>query len=311
MWAYLQKRIFFLVCPGSLSDSLRLCGVLLIAILACSPLADANAAQESVLPRASQDQLDALASRVAEQIRRSKIDPESTKFLAFDFSNTPDKQCSKLGAILADRFSAVLANHADGSVVLGRELLIAYFKDNWIDQRDIQGEGIALAIARSMGATGVLRGDLEEEPDNQLLLTLRLEGFGPAWSAGVVITATAEMKALSKDPSPAFSFTAPFPVEPGVLTPGSDGVGIPECIYCPPPLFNDLARANKYQGTIELSVVVTSEGRSGSIRVLKGAPFLLNKQAMDAVQNWKFKPAHKNGKPVSARVPVEITFRTN
>jgi TonB family protein len=306
MWASLPKKTFSLVCPGRLSDPLRLFGVLLIAILACTLLAGTNAAQDaaSILPRAAQDQLDALASRVAEQIRRSKIDPESTKFLVFDFSNTSHKQCSKLGAILANRFSAVLANHADGFLVLGRELLIAYLKDNWIDQRDIQGEGIELAIARSMGATGVLRGDLQEDPDNQLLLTLRLEGFGPPWSADVVITATAEMKALPKDPSPAFSFTAPFPVEPGVLTAGSDGVGIPECIYCPPPLFNDLARANK-------SVVVTSEGRSDSIRVLKGAPFLLNKQAMDAVQKWKFKPAHKNGKPVSARLPVEITFRTN
>jgi TonB family protein len=248
---------------------------------------------------------------VAEQIRRSKFEPESTKFLVFDFSNTSDKQCSKLGAILADRFSAVLANHADGFVVLGRDLLIAYLKDNWIDQRDIQGEGIELAIARSMGATGVLRGDLQEDPDNQLLLTLRLEGFGPAWSAGVVMTATDEMRVLSKGPNPTFSLTAPFPVEPGVLTAGSDGVGIPECIYCPPPLFNELARASKYQGTIELSVVVTSEGRCDSILVLKGAPFLLNRQAIDAVQKWKFKPAQKNGKPVSVRVPVEITFRMN
>jgi TonB family protein len=45
--------------------------------------------------------------------------------------------------------------------------------------------------------------------------------------------------------------------------------------------------------------------------VLKGAPFLLNKQAVEAVQKWKFKPAEKDGKPVRVRVPIEITLRVN
>jgi TonB family protein len=38
---------------------------------------------------------------------------------------------------------------------------------------------------------------------------------------------------------------------------------------------------------------------------------MLNKQAIEAVQKWKFKPAVKNGKPIAVRVPIEITFRVN
>jgi TonB family protein len=301
------------VCSGKVCFVLRRVGALALAVLVCFMFSAWTAAQDpaAILPRIVQNQIDALALRVAQQIRLSKIDPESVKFFVFDFSNAADKQCYKLGAILADRFSTALASQADGFIVLDRQLLTTYLKDNLIDQKEIQGNGIALALARSIGATGILRRDLQEDPNNQLLLTLRLEGFGPAWSAGSVINVTGEMEALLKEPLPTLTRTSPIPAEPGVLMAGQNGAGTPECIYCPAPLYDDTARAAKYQGSIELSVVVTSDGLSDSILVLKGAPFMLNKQAIEAVQKWKFKPAVKNGKPIAVRVPIEITFRVN
>jgi len=312
----LSKKIFSTLSAGNSSLVLGILGpfgLLLTAVLSSNLLSVSAAAQDSrsrLAPNADV-QMDSLASRVAVQIRLSKIDPENTKVFVFDFSNAVDKEFSKLGGLLADRFSTALRNQADGFVVLDRQLLTAYLKDNWIDQKAIQSNGIALALARSMGATAVVRGDLEQEPDHQLRLALRLEGFGPAWSAESLFALTGEMQALFEEPLPTFMRTSPIPAEPGVLIPGLDGVGIPECIYCPPPLYDDDARAAKYQGTIELSVVVTPDGRSDSILVLKGAPFLLNKQAVEAVQKWKFKPAEKDGKPVRVRVPIEITLRVN
>jgi TonB family protein len=308
----LPKRIFPTLSAGNSSLVLGSFGLLLTAVLSSSLLSVAAAAQDSRSRLADPDvQLDSLASRVAGQIRQSKIDPENTKVFVFDFSKAADQEFSKLGGLLADRFSTALRNQADGFVVLDRQLLTAYLKDNWIDQKAIQSNGIALALARSMGATAVVRGDLEQEPDHQLRLALRLEGFGPAWSAESLFALTGEMQALFEEPLPTFMRTSPIPAEPGVLIPGLDGVGIPECIYCPPPLYDDDARAAKYQGTIELSVVVTPDGRCDSILVLQGAPFLLNKQAVEAVQKWKFKPAEKDGKPVRVRVPIEITLRVN
>ncbi len=307
------KKTFSDLCPGNSSLVLGPFGLLLTAVLAGNLLSRSAAAQDSAsrLAPNAEAQVDSLASRVAGQIRRSKIDPENTKVFVFDFSNAVDKEFSKLGRLLADRFSTALLNQADGFVVLDRQILTAYLKDNWIDQKELQSNGTAVALARSMGAAGVVRGDLQEDPNHQLLLTLRLEGFGPAWSAGSLLTLTGEMQALLKEPLPTFLRTAAIPAEPGVLLPGLDGVGIPECIYCPPPLYDDAARAAKYQGTIVLSVVVTPDGRCDSILVLKGAPFLLNQQAIAAVQKWKFKPAEKDGKPVRVRVPIEITLRVN
>jgi TonB family protein len=310
MWTSLLKKTFSSLCPGSSSSVLRRSGVLWTALLVFCVSAAAQDSAPRWAPNA-EAQLDSLASRVASQIRQSKIDPENTRVFVFDFSNAVDKEFSLLGRLLADRFSTALRNQADGFVVLDRQLLTAYLKDNWIDQKEIQSNGIALALARSMGASGVVRGDLEEDPDHQLRLTLRLEGFGPAWSEKSLLTLTGEMQAQFEEPLPTFLRRSPIPTEPGVLIPGLDGVGIPACIYCPPPLYDDAARAAKYQGTIELSVVVTPDGRSDSILVLKGAPFLLNKQAIEAVQKWKFKPAEKDGKPVRVRVPIEITLRVN
>src|SRR5580704_9120495 len=313
MWTSLLKKTFSTLRAGNSSWALGPFSFLLTAALSGTLLTFAAAAQDSAsrLAPNAEDKMDALASRVAGQIRQSKIDPENTKVFVFDFSNAVDKEFSKLGGLLADRFSTALRKQADGFVVLDRQLLTAYLKDNWIDQKEIQSNGTALALARSLGATGVVRGALEQNPDHQFLLTLRLEGFGPAWSDKSLLTLTREMPALFEEPLPTFTRAAAIPPEPGVLIAGLDGVGIPECIYCAPPLDDAAARAAKYQGTIELSVVVTPEGRSDSILVLKGAPFLLNKQAVEAVQKWKFKPAEKDGKPVRVRVPIEITLRVN
>jgi outer membrane biosynthesis protein TonB len=35
----------------------------------------------------------------------------------------------------------------------------------------------------------------------------------------------------------------------------------------------------------------------------------LTAQANSAVKSWEFRPAQKNGKSVSVRVPIEMTFR--
>jgi TonB family protein len=57
-----------------------------------------------------------------------------------------------------------------------------------------------------------------------------------------------------------------------------------------------------------LSIVVTTEGKATSICALKGAPFGLTTKAIKAVQDWRFEPALKDGKPVPVRVQVETTF---
>lgn len=277
-----------------------------------APFRVSGHAQESAfeLPREAASQLDSLAARVAGQIRQSKIDPADTRILVIDFSNSSDKRFSRLGTLLAEQFSRSLASHADGFSVPDCKLLTEYLRNNFIDLGDMRDEGVAIAVARFLGASGIVTGDLKQDPDRKLLVTLQFQGVGTPWAMGTTLSLTDQMEMLLKEPAPSFvRDPASVPLEPEVQAAGINGVGTPECAYCPPPLLTDAARLSKYRGSITLSVVVTPAGAADSIFVLKGAPFQMNEQAIETVRKWKFKPAMKNGKPVSSRVPVEIDLR--
>ena len=96
----------------------------------------------------------------------------------------------------------------------------------------------------------------------------------------------------------------------GAFRPGTGGVGYPVCIYCPDPKYSEEARKAKYQGTVVLQAVITADGRVTEVQVVKGPGLGLEEKAMEAVKDWRLKPAMgPNGKPVAVVVPLEITFR--
>jgi periplasmic protein TonB len=96
----------------------------------------------------------------------------------------------------------------------------------------------------------------------------------------------------------------------GAFRAGTNGVGIPVCLYCPIPQYSDEARKAKYQGTVVLQVTITTDGRAINISVVKGPGLGLEEKAIEAVKGWKFKPAvGPGGKPVATIVPIEVTFR--
>ena len=96
----------------------------------------------------------------------------------------------------------------------------------------------------------------------------------------------------------------------GMFRAGVNGVGIPVCIYCPLPEYSDEARKAKYQGTVNLEVTITADGRVINPQVVKGPGLGLEEKAVAQVKNWKLKPAlGPNGKPVNCRVIIEVAFR--
>jgi protein TonB len=96
----------------------------------------------------------------------------------------------------------------------------------------------------------------------------------------------------------------------GAYRPGTGGVGYPSCVYCPDPKYSEEARKAKYQGTVVLQAVITPDGRATEIQVVKGPGLGLEEKAVEAVKQWRFKPANgPGGKPVPVIVPIEVTFR--
>ena len=96
----------------------------------------------------------------------------------------------------------------------------------------------------------------------------------------------------------------------GAFRAGVNGVGMPSCLYCPDPQYSDEARKAKYQGVVVLLVVITTDGRATNIQVLKSPGLGLDEKAIEAVRQWKFRPAAgPSGKIVPTQVPIEVTFR--
>lgn len=82
----------------------------------------------------------------------------------------------------------------------------------------------------------------------------------------------------------------------------------PTILYQEKAKYTESARQNRVQGTVVVQVVFTADGRISSPRVTRGLPDGLNEEAIKAAQKIKFRPAMKNGQPVSVRMSIEFTF---
>jgi TonB family protein len=82
----------------------------------------------------------------------------------------------------------------------------------------------------------------------------------------------------------------------------------PTLLYTEKPKYTEEARQNKVQGTVVLSVVFTADGRIADIRVVRSLPDGLTEKAIEAAQRIRFRPAVRNGVPVSVRTNMEFSF---
>jgi TonB family protein len=86
------------------------------------------------------------------------------------------------------------------------------------------------------------------------------------------------------------------------------GVSAPLAVATPDPEYTEEARIAKTQGTCVLWLVVDDKGLPRNIRVLRGLGFGLDERAIEAVKQWRFQPAIKDGRPVIVQISVEVGF---
>lgn len=77
----------------------------------------------------------------------------------------------------------------------------------------------------------------------------------------------------------------------------------------PQPGYTKEARRNGIQGFVALKVLLSGNGKVSRIRVLKRLPAGLTEMAIFAACKMKFKPALKDGEPVSQWIIAEYAFR--
>lgn len=75
------------------------------------------------------------------------------------------------------------------------------------------------------------------------------------------------------------------------------------------PEYTDRARRAAIRGTVLLGFIVTSKGLPKQIVVVDSLDTELDRAAVEALKEWRFSPATKDGKPVAVRLTVEFTFK--
>jgi len=69
------------------------------------------------------------------------------------------------------------------------------------------------------------------------------------------------------------------------------------------------ATGGKKTDRVSFDCTVLEDGTVSIIGILKSSDARLNDAATEAMKQWLFKPATRDGKPVPFRIAVEISFK--
>lgn len=87
------------------------------------------------------------------------------------------------------------------------------------------------------------------------------------------------------------------------------GVSEPVLVYSVDPEFSDEARRAKYQGICIVELIVDAQGNPQQVKVVRPLGMGLDEKAVQAVKQYRFKPAVFHGKPVPVMVDISVDFR--
>ena len=76
------------------------------------------------------------------------------------------------------------------------------------------------------------------------------------------------------------------------------------------PQYPENLHGLRIRGTVAIGVVVTSKGMPDNPQVVKSLDKEVDSCAVEAVRQWRFAPAQKQGKPVAVHITVEIEFHS-
>lgn len=83
----------------------------------------------------------------------------------------------------------------------------------------------------------------------------------------------------------------------------------PKLIHSVEAESSDEARREGKSGVVVISLVVSEDGMPTQVHVVRGVGMGLDEQAVAAVNQYRFKPAMKDGQPVAAQISVMVSFK--
>ncbi|MGH9588827.1 MAG: energy transducer TonB [Terracidiphilus sp.] len=93
----------------------------------------------------------------------------------------------------------------------------------------------------------------------------------------------------------------------GVMNVGG-GVSAPEVLHSVDPQFTSQARAADLQGTVSIQLIVDSHGNPQDVHVVRHLGMGLDQKAVEAVRQYRFRPAMYRGHAVAVQMIVDVAF---
>ena len=106
------------------------------------------------------------------------------------------------------------------------------------------------------------------------------------------------VKELPPDPAPA----------PGTARIGPN-VSAPQVLHSAEPEFSQEARRKKVSGSVVLHLIVDEQGLPQNITVVHGLGSGLDEKAIEAVKQYRFRPAMRQGQPVKVEINIDVNFQ--
>lgn len=264
-----------------------------------------------------------LASKAARAIEKASNGSAHAVVLITNFSERGAHD-SQLSADLTQDFADALRRQVQDFTVVDRADIERAISGHDLPEGALNSPGITACYAPELKATVIVSASIEYTP-GKLLLDLSVstvQGDRGIFDEKIIFDRTPPMEELMIKPIPEVagsygedktvwvkdeeSRTKPLPPPSGV-----EGYSFPSCVQCGPARYSDAAVKAKVQGTVLLNVVIGADGTAEKISVKSPLPCGLDQQAINAVKNWKFKPATgPDGKPAAVLQRVEVTFHT-
>ena len=138
--------------------------------------------------------------------------------------------------------------------------------------------------------------------------TIAEEATGPPLPPGrAEVGPPAEVVGSPAGRSGGIGIPAPPPAPTGPVRPGGQ-VKYPEKIRDVRPIYPQVAVAGRVEGRVLIEATIGIDGRVKDAQILKSIA-LLDRAALEAVQQWRFTPTLLNGVPVPVIITVTVDFK--
>jgi TonB family protein len=228
---------------------------------------------------------------------------------------------SALAAVKQWRYKPYLLNGAPTEVETTIKVNFTFSGDGiaaWEHHTDRELYDSALAQSRAgfyAAARLGLRSLLVAYPDSRFVMASRL-AIADSWflegTPSAFAQATEEYKSFlafyPDAPEAAKARARLVEIAAGLRKIGR-GVAPPVLIYQVNPEYTEQARQNEATGLVSVSLSVNEQGNPTDVHVVRGVGSGLDEKAIEAVKQYRFRPAMEMGKPVTVAINVNVNFQ--